>query len=100
MVEPKKMKVAELRAALAERGLSTDGLKAVLVDRLQLALDEEEFGLDEPAAESRGRAPLNNKLAMPEAWPRLSVDLPPARGGLLSDELPAVDGGARSAEVH
>ena len=37
MVEPKKMKVAELRAALAERGLSTDGLKAVLVDRLQLA---------------------------------------------------------------
>ena len=57
MVEPKKMKVAELRAALAERGLSTDGLKAVLVDRLQLALDEEEFGLDEPAAAAPAPSP-------------------------------------------
>ena len=31
---PKKLRVAELRAALAERGLSTDGQKAVLLDRL------------------------------------------------------------------
>ena len=37
---PKKLRVAELRAALAERGLSTDGLKAVLLDRL-LACDAE-----------------------------------------------------------
>ena len=34
MVEPKKLKVVELRAELRRRGLAADGLKAVLVDRL------------------------------------------------------------------
>ena len=88
MVEPKKMKVAELRAALAERGLSTDGLKAVLVDRLQLALDEEEFGLDEPAAAApapspekapcRRRRPRAARPA-PRAAARAGTRRPPSR---------------------
>lgn len=41
---PKKMKVSELRAALESRGLSSNGLKSELIQRLELALDEEEFG--------------------------------------------------------
>ncbi|TDH67486.1 hypothetical protein CCR75_007929 [Bremia lactucae] len=41
---PKKMKVSELRAALESRGMSSNGLKTELIQRLELALDEEEFG--------------------------------------------------------
>ncbi|CEG36034.1 Scaffold/matrix specific factor hnRNP-U/SAF-A, contains SPRY domain [Plasmopara halstedii] len=43
-MNPKKMKVSELRAALESRGLSFNGLKTELIQRLELALDEEEFG--------------------------------------------------------
>jgi len=38
---PAKMKVADLRAALAERGVSTAGLKAELVQRLERKMAEE-----------------------------------------------------------
>merc|ERR1711915_197558 len=54
---PDKMKVAELRAALQERGLDTKGTKPVLVGRLQAAPDaekppEEEAAPKDPADES------------------------------------------------
>ena len=57
MVEPKKLKVVELRAELRRRGLAADGLKAVLVDRLQAALDEEEFGLSAEVAPAPSPVP-------------------------------------------
>lgn len=44
------MKVAELRAALQERGLDTKGTKPVLVGRLQSALDAENPPAEEETA--------------------------------------------------
>lgn len=67
-----KMKVSDLRGALSRRGLSTEGLKADLVNRLQARLDEEEFGMDEivpPASTNTGVAKV---VSPPKESPAIS----------------------------
>ena len=51
--------VSDLREALAKRGLSAEGLKAELVNRLQEQLDLEEFGGDALASEESKSAPIS-----------------------------------------
>ena len=43
-IDPKNFKVTELRDELKSRGLDTKGKKAELVERLELALEEELLG--------------------------------------------------------
>ncbi|GMF64546.1 unnamed protein product [Phytophthora lilii] len=64
-MNPKKMKVSELRAALESRGLSSNGLKTELIQRLELALDEEEFGSEAQEMEEL-KVPSPKKPKKPE----------------------------------
>lgn len=89
-----KMKVTELREALAKRGLPTDGLKADLVNRLQARLDEEEFGMDE-------------EIAPPETSPTKAATEPAAKestadvtAGATAVATKAVEAEAKTKKVE
>ena len=69
MTKPSSMTVAVLRKELKKRDLDTEGLKAVLVERLQKALDAEATGDETAAAAPAARS--SSSIA-PSPQPRSS----------------------------
>jgi len=89
MTEPEKMKVAELRAALQEKGLDTKGTKPVLVARLQEALAAEQKN-PTPEPEQIEDTPMDEvPAAEPEETEETEEDKP-AEDEKMEEETPAV----------
>ena len=66
-VNPRSLKVTELRKELEKRGLDSSGLKAALVERLEEALDDELMGVAED--KGAGEEEESPKKATPK-WTR------------------------------
>jgi len=95
-INAKKMKVVELREALAERGLDVSGLKAELVERLEAAIaapapEEEEASAEVEEAVTEAATAENTTEAAPEAAPEATTDAADATEPVEKTEEPAAE---------
>ena len=109
-IDPKKLKVTELKEQLSSRGLDTSGLKGDLVQRLQVidtwsycadnftpcsyyqaVLDEEEFGIASEMPISSIDAVMDEETAI--------VEVPTTTTDTESEALPTVNNAASDVDV-
>jgi hypothetical protein len=92
-VNPRSLKVTELRKELEKRGLDTSGLKAALVERLEEALDDELMGVAED--KGAGEEEESPKKATPKA--KKGVKKAATKSGSPASAAPAATAAATSA---
>ena len=102
MTEPEKMKVAELRQALQERGLDTKGTKPVLVARLQeaIAADQKEPTPEpSPEPEKVEEAAMEVEQAEAATEEKVEEEVKKEEVSMEEDLAPAADDAKPAEEV-
>ena len=92
-MDVEKMKVTELKAALAERGLDTKGNKAALVERLQAVVEEEGEGGEQEEQSNGGGGDTELYDPQEEASSSSEPDADPGHNGEHTN-------GAENTENH
>ena len=103
-IDPKNFKVTELRDELKSRGLDTKGKKAELVERLELALEEELLGGIEEEVNKMDEKEIEKALAEAEEEeaekPKKLAKKSPTKKKVPAKKVPAKTADANNADIN